>query len=72
MNNNEKIKEIFVDKELKEIAITHRDGKVIAVIQNDCNAEIIQSDDILVRFNYGEQYKYKEVDGKVYIPTELE
>jgi hypothetical protein len=53
------------DKELKEIAITDAStGEVIAYISD---GNVIQNPNVLVRLNYGNEYKFKDVDGKIYI-----
>jgi hypothetical protein len=67
MLKKESIKEIFVDEDLKSITITKLDGELIAHICNYKDKEIIQANDILIRFNYGEEYKFIKKDGKIFI-----
>ena len=53
--------------ELKGIAITTTKDEVIAYIPTDSEKETIQKEGVLIRFNYGEEYKFEERNGKIYI-----
>lgn len=49
---------------LNEIIVTTPDGEVLTSVTDE---DVIASDKVVVRLNYGKPHTYKDVDGKVYI-----
>lgn len=59
---------MFKDDKLKGIAITKADGELLAFIPDNAADEMIQANDVLIRFNYSdEEYEFEDREGKVYI-----
>ena len=66
------MKKIFKDEKLTSVAITKTSGEVLVHIQNNSETEIILAASVLIRFNYGEEYKFEDRDGKIFIKDEIE
>lgn len=64
------MEEIFIEK-ANYLSVTDMKGKVLAHVDLK-TGETIQNDGVLVSVDYGNEPKFKEIDGEIYLLSALE